>query len=105
MTLAGHAATAYDWPAHKLVEEAAVGHAFDGYFGWHYPPPFLFVAAALSLMSYPAAYAVWVFGTFPAYLAAIRAIIGDRIGYLLAARFPRCSAISSSARTAFSPRA
>ncbi len=88
MTLAGHAATAYDWPAHKLVEEAAVGHAFDGYFGWHYPPPFLFVAAALSLMSYPAAYAVWVFGTFPAYLAAIRAIIGDRIGYLLAAAFP-----------------
>ena len=62
--------------------------AFDGYFGWHYPPPFLFVAAALSLLSYRAAYAVWVFGTFPVYLAAIRAIIGDRTGYLLAAAFP-----------------
>jgi arabinofuranan 3-O-arabinosyltransferase len=88
MVLAGHAASAYDWSAHKLVEEAAVGHVFDGYFGWHYPPTFLFVAAALSLLSYASAYALWVFGTFPAYLAAIRAIIGDRVGYLLAAAFP-----------------
>jgi hypothetical protein len=88
LALAGHAAAAYDWPTHKLIEETAVGHAFDGYFGWHYPPPFLFVAAGLSLMPYAAAYAVWVFGTFPAYLAAIRAIIGDRVGYLLAAAFP-----------------
>lgn len=88
LTLAGHAAAAYDWPTHKLVEETAVGHAFDGYFGWHYPPTFLFVAAALALLPYAAAYALWVFGTFPAYLAAVRAIVGDRIGYLLAAAFP-----------------
>jgi arabinofuranan 3-O-arabinosyltransferase len=88
LALTGHAAAAYDWPVHKLAEEAAVGHAFDGYFGWHYPPTFLFVAAGLSLLSYAVAYAVWVFGTFPAYLAAIRAIIGDRSGYLLAAAFP-----------------
>ena len=88
LALAGHAAAAYDWPAHKIVEETAVGHAFDGYFGWHYPPTFLFVAAGLSLLSYAAAYGVWVFGTFPVYLAAIRAIIGDRNGYLLAAAFP-----------------
>jgi hypothetical protein len=86
--LQGHPAAAYDWPTHKLVEEAAVGHSFDGYFGWHYPPTFLFVAVALSLVSYATAYALWIFGTFPAYLAAIRAIIGDRIGYLLAAAFP-----------------
>jgi hypothetical protein len=88
LVLDGHPAAAYDWPAHKLVEEIAVGHAFDGYFGWHYPPTFLFVAAALSLLTYATAYAVWVFGTFPVYLAAIRAIVGERIGYLLAAAFP-----------------
>jgi arabinofuranan 3-O-arabinosyltransferase len=88
LALAGHAAAAYDWPTHKLMEEVAVGHAFDGYFGWHYPPTFLFVAAALSLLPYAAAYALWVFATFPAYLVAIRAIIGDRVGYLLAAAFP-----------------
>jgi arabinofuranan 3-O-arabinosyltransferase len=88
LALAGHAAAAYDWPTHKLMEETAVGHAFDGYFGWHYPPTFLFVAAALSLLPYAVAYALWAFATFPAYLVAIRAIIGDRVGYLLAAAFP-----------------
>jgi glycosyl transferase family 87 len=88
MALAGHAASVYDWPAHKLVEESAVGHPFDGYFGWHYPPTFLFVAVVLSLIPYATAWVVWTFGTFPAYLAAVRAIIGDRIGYFLGAAFP-----------------
>jgi hypothetical protein len=84
----GHAASAYDWPVHKVVEVLAVGHPFDGYFGWHYPPMFLFVAAALALLPYAASYALWVFGTFPLYLAAVRSIIGERVGYLLAAAFP-----------------
>jgi len=88
LVLAGHAVAAYDWPTHKLAEEAAVGHSFDGYFGWHYPPPFLFVAGVLALLPYAVAYLGWALVTFPAYLAAIRAIIGDRIGYLLAAAFP-----------------
>jgi len=88
LALAGRAASAYDWPVHKAVEVGAVGHAFDGYFGWHYPPTFLFVAAALSLLPYTTAFIVWAFGTFPAYLIVIRAIIGERIGYLLAAAFP-----------------
>ena len=85
---AGHPAAVYDWGAHKLVEQTAVGHPFAGYFGFHYPPTFLLVAAALSMLSYATAYTVWALGTFPAYLIAIRAIVGDRIGYLLAAAFP-----------------
>ena len=88
LTLEHQAWAAYDWPTHKTVEEAAVGHAFDGYFGWHYPPTFLFVAAALALLPYGAAYALWVFATFPLYLVAVRGIVGDRSGYLLAAAFP-----------------
>jgi hypothetical protein len=88
MALAGHAAAANDWPTHKLVEESAVGHLFDGYYGWPYPPTFLFAAAAVSLLPYATAFILWAFGTFLAYLAAIRAIIGDRVGYLLAAAFP-----------------
>jgi arabinofuranan 3-O-arabinosyltransferase len=87
ITLAGHAAAAYDWPVLKLVEERVVG-PFDGYAGWQYPPTFLFVAAALSLLPYVSAFAFWVFSTFLAYLAAIRGIIGDRVGYFLAAAFP-----------------
>jgi arabinofuranan 3-O-arabinosyltransferase len=85
---AGQAASVYDWGVHKLVEQTAVGHPFAGYFGFHYPPTFLFVAVALSMLSYTTAYTVWALGTFPAYLIAIRSIVGDRIGYLLAAAFP-----------------
>jgi hypothetical protein len=84
----GHAASVYDWGVHKLVEQTAVGHPFAGYFGFHYPPTFLFVAVALSMLSYGTAYTGWALGTFPAYLIAIRSIVGDRIGYLLAAAFP-----------------
>jgi arabinofuranan 3-O-arabinosyltransferase len=87
VTLAGHAAAAYDWQTLKPVEETVVG-PFKGYLGWRYPPPFLFAAAALALLPYASAFLVWVFGTFLVYLAAIRAIIGDRVGYFLAAAFP-----------------
>lgn len=88
LVLAGNPAAVYNWPVHKLVEQSAVGHSFAGYYGFPYPPTFLIAAAALALLPYLIAYVVWAFGTFPAYLAAIRAIIGDRIGYLLAAAFP-----------------
>ncbi len=84
----GHPAAVYDWSAHKLAEQTAVGHPFAGYFGFHYPPTFLLVAVALSMLSYASAYTIWTLGTFPAYLIAIRSIVGDRIGYLLAAAFP-----------------
>lgn len=88
LALDGAPAFAYDWPAHKAVEELAVGKPFDGYFGWHYPPTFLFAAATLALMPYAAAYGLWVAVTFPAYLAAMRGIVGDRSGFLIAAAFP-----------------
>jgi arabinofuranan 3-O-arabinosyltransferase len=88
LVLAHHAAAAYDWPTHKAVEVTALGHPFDGYFGWHYPPPFMAVAALLALLPYTLAFIVWAFCTFPAYLIAMRAIIGERSGLLLAAAFP-----------------
>lgn len=84
---AGRAADAYDWAILKPLQEGVVGR-FDGYLGWRYPPPFFFVCAALALLPYAAAFLVWVAGTFVAYLAAMRAIIGDRVGYFLAAAFP-----------------
>jgi Glycosyltransferase family 87 len=88
LAVVGQAAAAYDWPTLKLVDESVLGHPFEGYLGWLYPPTFLFVAASLSLFPYAIAFAIWVFGTFLAYLAAIRAIVGDRKGYFLAAAFP-----------------
>lgn len=88
LALEGQPAAAYDWPVHKAMEVVALGQPFDGHFGWHYPPTFLFAAAALALLPYTGAFVLWTFGTFPAYVAAIRGIVGDRSGYLLAAAFP-----------------
>jgi hypothetical protein len=67
---------------------AAVGHAFDGEYPWIYPPTFLFAAVLLALMPYAIANAAWVFLTFPAYVAAVRGIVGHRVGILFACAFP-----------------
>src|SRR6478609_9598171 len=72
LVLQGNPALAYDWPTHKAIEELAIGRGFDGYFGWHYPPVFLFAAAALAALPYAWAYLAWLLATFPAYLAASR---------------------------------
>ncbi len=42
------------------------------FYGWHYPPFFLFAAAALALMPYGLALAVWQAVTLGLYLLAIR---------------------------------
>ena len=98
--LAGHGAAVYDWPTLKAVEEGIVG-PFNGYLGWAYPPTYLFVVAGLGLLPYPAAFIVWVFSTFAAYLAAIRTIVGDRVGYFLAAAFPAVLANCMVGQNAF----
>ena len=45
------------------------------FYGWHYPPFFLFIAAALALMPYGVALAVWQAVTLGLYLLTIRAIL------------------------------
>jgi arabinofuranan 3-O-arabinosyltransferase len=88
LVLEGHAATAYDWDAHKRVEEIVLGQTFDGYFGWHYPPPFLFIAALLAKMPYTAAFAGWMALSFVPYLLTIRALTNHRVGWTIACAFP-----------------
>lgn len=88
LALEGHPAGIYDWDVHKDAQVAAVGHAFDLYYGWHYPPPFLFVAALLALIPYNAAFLTWMALTLPAYAAVVRHIAGRRTGVLLAVAFP-----------------
>jgi hypothetical protein len=88
LVLQGNPAAVYDWPTHKAMEVAALGHPFDGYFGWHYPPTYLPVAALLAKISYIPAQNIFLFSTFLAYMFCLRSIIGERSGYLLAAAFP-----------------
>ena len=66
----------------------AVGHDFPGYYGWHHPPPSLFVAAALAMLPYLGAVLLWLAATLAAYAATLRAIVGDRVGAFLALGFP-----------------
>ena len=60
-------------PAHARQREIFGANA--PFYGWHYPPFFLFVAAALALMPYGLALAVWLPTTFLLYLMSIRAIL------------------------------
>ena len=88
LVLDGHPAAAYDWSLHREVEVAVAGYDFASYYGWHYPPTFLFAAAPLAALPYLVAWAVWLAITLPAYVVAVRAIIGERIGIVLALGFP-----------------
>jgi Glycosyltransferase family 87 len=88
LVLDGRATAAYDWPVHKAAEEQAVGHSFDKYFPWSYPPAYLFVAAALALLPYSISLLFWIALTLPAYALTVRRIVGERIGFVLACAFP-----------------
>jgi arabinofuranan 3-O-arabinosyltransferase len=88
LVLDGHAAQAYDWDIQKQVQVAVLGQSYPGNFAWHYPPPFLFVAALLAHFPYAAAFIGWAAASLVPYLAVMRAIVGRPFGLLLAAAFP-----------------
>jgi glycosyl transferase family 87 len=88
LVLDGHPALAYDWDIQKQVQVAVLGQSYEGNFAWHYPPPFLFVAALLAHFPYGVAYFGWAAVSLVPYLAVVRAIVGRSFGLLLAAGFP-----------------
>ncbi len=62
-------------PALQYAREQAIFGAATPFYGWHYPPFFLLVAAALALMPYKLALLAWQGATLALYLAALRAIV------------------------------
>jgi arabinofuranan 3-O-arabinosyltransferase len=88
LVLDGMPALAYDWDIQKKVEVALLGQDFAGYFAWHYPPPFLFVASFLAQFPYAVAFAGWMAISFVPYLAVVRGIVGRPFGLVLAVAFP-----------------
>jgi arabinofuranan 3-O-arabinosyltransferase len=88
LVLDGQAAAAYNWDIHEQVEFGAVGFNFGSYYGWHYPPPFLFVAAPLALLPYIPAMLAWLAISFPLYLGVVRWTVGHPFGWLFGAGFP-----------------
>ncbi|MBU6299563.1 MAG: DUF2029 domain-containing protein, partial [Alphaproteobacteria bacterium] len=86
----GAAAAAYDPARHYAREQAVFGHATP-FYGWHYPPFFLAIAAALSQLSYLPALILWQAATLALYLAAVSLLLPrprDPLWLLLALAFP-----------------
>src|ERR1700761_7883146 len=88
LALQGHPVQAWDWDIQKPIEVAELGQSFIGYFAWHYPPPFLFVASLLARFPYGAAFAGWVCVSAIPYLVVMRAIVGRPFGWVLALAVP-----------------
>lgn len=88
LALQGHPALAWDWDVQRTIELDLLKQEFPGYFAWHYPPPFLFVAALLAQFPYAVAFIGWVVVSFVPYLLVMRAIVGRTFGLVLAAGFP-----------------
>ena len=63
MALESRAADVWSWPDHFAVQRELHGKADVDLFGWHYPPPFLLVAAALATIPYLPSLIVWQLAT------------------------------------------
>src|SRR6476661_6639751 len=72
----GNPAAAFD-PRLQHAREQAIFGEKTPFYGWHYPPFFLGVAAALALMPYQLALLVWQGVTLALYLFAVRIIIAS----------------------------
>lgn len=88
LVLSGEAAQAYVWDVHKQIQVAVLGQDFDGIYGWHYPPPFLIVAAVLAQFPYAAAFVGWCAASLAPYMIAVRALVGRPVGWLVACACP-----------------
>ncbi|WP_114951357.1 glycosyltransferase family 87 protein [Sphingosinicella terrae] len=78
MAIEGRAADAWDWGAHHRVQQEAHADREVPFYGWHYPPPFLLVAALLGFLPYLAALAVWQGASLAGALAVVRRILPHR---------------------------
>jgi hypothetical protein len=75
----GRPAQPFDPAAHHARQKELFGPNTP-FYGWPYPPFFLFVTAALALMPYPLALAVWQGVTLAIYLLAMRVLVSVACG-------------------------
>jgi len=74
----GRAAAAWLWPDHYAVQQAIHRSKAVPFYGWHYPPPFLLIAALLATLPYLAALALWQGATLAGAAAVARTIVPGR---------------------------
>ncbi len=89
MALQGDASSIYDWAKHHEAEQAVFGGHAIPYFGWHYPPLFLLIAAPLALLPYVWSLLLCLGATLAGYAGVIwRVVKRERAGLLHALAFP-----------------
>ncbi|MGH6771530.1 MAG: glycosyltransferase family 87 protein [Xanthobacteraceae bacterium] len=88
LVLDGEPAAPYDPVRQHEAEKQAFGGRDVPFYGWHYPPLFLMIAAVLALLPYGWALAAWMAVTLPAYLAVMRLIVRRPETILVAMAFP-----------------
>lgn len=84
----GAPASVYDHPRFHAAEKQVVGSAALPYFGWYYPPYYLFVAWPLALLPYLTALFAFAGLTFAALAAVVWRILPSWIALLVLAAFP-----------------
>ena len=75
MVLDGRPADVFDPALQRPYQHDVLGVTADYFYGWHYPPMFLAVAAGLALLPYLAALAVWLTVTGYLYVKTMLRIV------------------------------
>jgi hypothetical protein len=101
MALQGAALSAYDGWALHAAEARAIGHTFEGFLGWPYPPTFFFVAAILGSMPFVPALLSWSLATLASYAATVGAVARSRGAALLACAAPWAAADLDTGQNGF----
>lgn len=86
--LAGSGVAAYDLRLEHAAEVAAVGHSFHFGLGWAYPPPFLFIVAALACIPYAYAFVLWDIATLLLHAIVTARTAARRLAALYACAAP-----------------
>jgi hypothetical protein len=84
----GRAAAVWDWPSHFAVQQAFHRSTTVALYGWHYPPTFLLVAAALASLPYIPALIVWQAATLAPFAWLAQHYLGRRDAWLYVVAAP-----------------
>lgn len=88
MALDGRAADVWSWPEHFAAQQQLHQSMNVELYGWHYPPPFLLVAAALASLPYIPALIVWQAATLAGFAGLMWRLVPRRETMLLVLAAP-----------------
>lgn len=88
MALHAHAADAWVWSRQFVVQKSLHGPGLTELYGWHYPPPFLLLAAALATLPYVPALILYQLATLAPFAWMMDRLVPRRETLLLTLAAP-----------------